>query len=963
MMPKLPLSCAAPSVLPPILQAASAPLLARFAAAVAASGISAVPVAVAEKLAAVFAVSPFVAEVAIRSPARWLASLNPVGEFDGTPAGRARRRAVLAAAPAEATLRAALRQHRTLALARSAWFDILGERDLAGVLAELSALAQELVDTVAQWLYRDLTARFGTPTEETGEPVSLVVIAMGKLGGGELNFSSDIDLIFAYRAGGETQGGPRTVSNQEFFDRLGKRLIAILNDVTDDGFVYRVDMRLRPFGDSGALTASFAALEQYYVLHGRDWERYALIKARVIHGTPADIAALAEITRPFVYRRYLDFGAFESVREMKALIDAEIARDGLARDIKRGAGGIREIEFIAQAFQLVRGGREPRLRECALRPALEACGALGLLSPADVLALHTAYGLLRVAEHRLQQVNDAQTQTLPLDPLGQARLAFGLGYADWATLETALAGHRLAVRQCFELLLLPSPLAAGPPSALAAACLELWQGPVQAAADALARVGFSDPPAAAVPLAALKDPRFLARLSGQARGRLDRLMPRLLASCAVRPEGAVILGRIGELVLSVARRSVYLALLADHDLALTRLVDLCQQSVWVARQIARWPILLDELLDARLLATPPTRAELVLRLDATLAAMPPGDLDGCMDSLRNFKHQQVLRVAACDLLVGLPVATVSNHLTWIAEVLLEKALALAWNDLVARYGEPLLLPRTGTPGAGFAVIAYGKLGGRELGYSSDLDLVFVHDSEGAAQTRGPRVIANDLFFTRVAQRVIHLLTTRTAAGAAYELDIRLRPSGASGLLVTSLAAFRDYQCYAAWTWEHQALLRARGLVGSRTVLAGFESIRGEVLSLARPAAKLRAEIVAMLLRVRQQHDRSDAQWFDLKHGVGGITDIEFMVQYTCLCWASQHAELWAQTDNLRLLEVIARLSLWPRDDCQLLHDAYFAYRAQAHRCALREVDGLVAQSALQAWRTGVTAVWQRLMVN
>ncbi len=964
-MPKLPLSCAAQGPLPPILREASAPLLARFDAAVAASGIATVPAAVAENLAAVFALSPFVAEVAIQAPARWLAALAPDSGFQNAAACRAQCAALFADCPDEITLRAGIRQHRTLALARNAWGDLLGERSLAEVLAELSALAEALVDTVAQWLYRDLTARFGTPTEERGGPVALVVIAMGKLGGGELNFSSDIDLIFAYRAGGETQGGPRTLSHQEFFDRLGKRLIAILNEPTDDGFVYRVDMRLRPFGDSGALTASFAALEQYYVLHGRDWERYALVKARVIHGAPEDIAALAEITRPFVYRRYLDFGAIESVREMKALIDAETARDGLARNIKRGAGGIREIEFIAQAFQLVRGGREPRLRQCSLLPTLEACGALGLLSPADTLALSEAYCFLRVAENRLQQVHDAQTQILPLDPLGQARLAFGLGYPDWDTLEAVLTRHRLAVRQRFEMLLLPSPLAAGQPSVLQAACLGIWLGPSEGNATlaALTHAGFSQPEAAAAQLARLKDARFLARLSGNARERLDRLMPRLLAICAVRPEGALILGRTGDLVLAVARRSVYLALLADHAQALTRLVDLCERSVWVARQIARWPILLDELLDDRLFATPPTRDQLAQRLDATLEALPAGDLDVCMDTLRNFKHQQVLRVAACDLLVGLPVATVSNHLTWIAEVLLDKALALARADLVARYGEPTLPTEAGPAGAGFAIIAYGKLGGRELGYGSDLDLVFVHNSESTAQTQGPHVIANAVFFTRLAQRIIHLLTTRTAAGTAYELDIRLRPSGASGLLVTSLAAFRDYQRNAAWTWEHQALLRARALAGNLAVQAGFEAIRSEILGLPRPMAKLRAEIADMLVRVRQQSDRSDAVWFDLKHGVGGITDIEFMVQYTCLCWASQHTTLRVHTDNLRLLEVIAQLALWPRDDCQLVHDAYFAYRAQAHRCALREVDGLVAQAALQEWRAGVTAVWQRLMID
>ena len=949
--------------LPAEVAATTTRLLERFDQACSGHSL-ALPPPLAASAARVFAASPFTAETAIRWPQAFLGLLAKPSQQDSPTALRARVDAGFEGLADEDALRAYMRRVRQVELARLAWADLLEELPLPEVLARISALADALVDGCARWLAADLAPRFGAPCDEQGRAVGLVVVGMGKLGGGELNFSSDIDLIFAYRASGETAGGARSLSNQEYFDRLGKRFIAALNDVTHDGFVYRVDMRLRPFGDAGSLTASFAALEQYYLLHGRDWERYALVKARVIHGDAADAELLADITKPFVYRRYLDFGAFESVRSMKAMIDAEIARDGLTGDIKRGAGGIREVEFIVQAFQLVRGGRERRLRENSLGPALAMCGELGLLSAGDVTALRAAYEFLRTTEHRLQQVHDQQTQTLPEREPERSRLAFAAGFPNWDTFAAALSGHRAAVRQRFESFLLPTPAPVGRRDAAGTLAEAAWRSPADAEGlgEQLAGLGFEDIAEASRQVRDLKDGRFISRLSNEARERLDRLMPRLLVECAARPAGALVLSRIGMLLRAVARRSVYLALLADNGVALGRLVALCEQSSWVAEQIAHWPILLDELLDARLLNIPPKPAELQGLLDDALDTVDGQDLERVMEILRVFKHQQVLRVAACDLMTGHPIAEVSNHLTSIAEQLVGKALAIAWRDLVTRHGRPRHRRDGHHRPAGFAVIAYGKLGGRELGYSSDLDLVFVHDSGGVdAETDGPRAIANDVFFTRLAQRLIHLLTTPTPAGTAYELDVRLRPSGASGLLVTSLDAFREYQLRSAWTWEHQALVRARGLRGDAHVLAGFEQVRREVLGRARDASALRAEIREMREKMRLQIDRSNAERFDLKQGPGGITDIEFMVQYLCLRWAHEHPVLSAYTDNLRLLDLTVDLALLPRDDSRLLQEAYFAYRAEVHRCALQEVDGLLAQDALQSLRQGVREVWQKVM--
>lgn len=947
-----------PSTLPPALAAAASGAVDAFAAALPDGGTT-LDAATRCTAARVFAASPFVARCALRDPAALLAAARESGDAPRRDAAsyRADLAATLPPDPDEDTWRAALRRFRQRELARIAWRDLTGQAGLATVLTELSALADALIGSAADWLHGQLVARYGQPCDEHGEPVRLLVLAMGKLGGQELNFSSDVDLVFLYRAAGETRGASRPLSNQEFFDRLGRKLIPLLNDTTADGFVYRVDMRLRPFGESGALTASFAALEHYYQVHGRDWERYALIKARAIEAAPADLQALEAITRPFVFRRYLDFGALEAVREMKALINAEVAKYGLEHDIKRGPGGIREVEFIGQVFQLIRGGREPRLRQRGIVAVLTTCAELGLVAADEVDRLIAAYRFLRIVEHRLQQVEDEQTQELPANDPARARLAFATGYDDWAAFTQALEAHRAQIRHSFGALLRPA--AERPPEPGTAELLWRLDGDPERTREMLSLAGFEDRARAAEVLAQLKDDRFLARLSVEARQRLDRLMPALVAACARLPGGADTLARLTDLVRAVARRSVYLALLAENDSALQRLVSLCHSSVWIARELTASPLLLDELLDDRHLYSPPVRAGLETALDEALENSRDDGLERVMEALRVFKHQQVLRVAASDLMADFPIAEVSNHLTWIAEVLIDRARALAWQELVAKHGRPR---HPGGSALGFAIIAYGKLGGLELGYGSDLDLVFVHDADGEpGVTDGARPIAADVFFTRLAQRLIHLLATRTGAGIAYELDVRLRPSGAAGLLVTSTAAFETYQQQTAWTWEHQALVRARALAGDPVTRARFEAIRRRVLQQPREPRTLRAQIVQMRERMHRELDRSDAATFDLKQGNGGITDIEFMVQYAVLRWASRYPVLCAYTDNLRLLDLIADLGLIPRADSEALREAYFAYRTEVHHCALREIDGLVEHSRFTRERQTVATAWSKVM--
>ncbi|MCC7413510.1 MAG: bifunctional [glutamate--ammonia ligase]-adenylyl-L-tyrosine phosphorylase/[glutamate--ammonia-ligase] adenylyltransferase [Gammaproteobacteria bacterium] len=929
------------------------------------ANVPALPVTLAEaaglrgEAARILALSPFVARYAATAAFQELIHSGDLERAYG-PQEYARRMTELRDIDDESAFLAALRRLRMREMVRIAWRDLAGRADLAATMAELSAFADAALEGTLVWLERALEPAIGVPCDAQGRAQRLVILAMGKLGAGELNFSSDIDLIFAYPAEGETRAGRRTLSNHEYFNRLGQRLIKALAQMTPDGFVFRVDMRLRPFGESGALTLGFDAMFAYFEVHARDWERYAMIKARAAAGDVDAGETLLRRLQPFVFRRYLDFSALEALRDMKRLIAEEVARQGLEDDVKRGAGGIREIEFIGQSFQIIRGGREPALRDRRIQFILAQLGALGHLPPATCATLLEAYEFLRRTEHRLQEIDDRQTHELPTDELGRLRLAQGMGYGDWEAFATELYLRRDAVSMHFDRLLGVEPQA----DTTLADFASVWDADLDTGqiAAALAGSGFADADAVAAEITRLRAQPHVRRLGRNGRARLARLMPRLLAAVRAADAPAVTLGRIFELVDAVAQRSVYLALLADHEAALAQLVRLCAASPWIAAQIVRQPILLDELLDPRVLYDPPGCGRLQAQMAAALARHGSEDLEQGMDTLRQFRHVQVLRVAAADVGGDFPIAQVSNHLSDIAEVVIESALTLGERYLVARHGQPLCRDDGVARRAGFAVIAYGKLGGLELGYGSDLDLVFLYDGRGARQeTDGERPIDNATFFTRLAQRVIHLLETATAAGRAYQVDTRLRPSGASGLLVSTLDAYRRYQLEDAWTWEHQALVRARCVAGAASVCSGFGSIRREVLGRTRDPHALRDDVVAMRERMRAELTRREPGCFDIKQGEGGITDIEFMVQYAVLRWASAHPELLVWTDNLRLLETIAAARLLPAADCRILHDAYFAYRAVVHRLSLQGREALVEDASFGEHREGVRRVWERVM--
>ena len=919
----------------------------------------------------VWAASSFVAKTCLRYPAV-LPDLITSGDLERAYAADGMMHRVAQAvlgADTEPDLMRALRIIRRREMVRIAWRDLTGRAPLWETLGDLSDLAETCIAQALAWGESTLFRQYGLPRNATGERQRLIVLGMGKLGGRELNFSSDIDLMFSYSEEGQTEG-PKVIENTRFFTKLGQRLVKLLSEITADGFVFRVDLRLRPFGKAGPLAMSANAMEHYYQIHGRTWERYALVKARVVAGDQGAGEALLERLRPFVYRRYLDYGALAALREMKALVAAEVRRRGLEDDIKRGAGGIREIEFITQAFQLIRGGRERRLQQREVQKVLPILATRRYLPGFAVQHLIAAYEFLRRLENRLQMQADQQTHALPEDALERARLAFAMGFARWSDLKQVLDQHRHRVHAQFEQLTLAPQAEAGANGQEREDPLQsLWADSIEGphAAEVLRQAGFAAPERVIQLLAGLRNGRLYGALDEMGRTRLDRFMPLMLAGIGRMPGPERALERLLPLIEAVARRSVYLALLTENPLALSQLVKLSHASPWIAEHLARYPILLDELLDPHSLYAPPDRQGLARQLQDILHDVEVADTEGQMERLRQFKQVQVLRVAASDLMDTLPVMKVSDQLTWTAEVILEQVLALAWRQLAGRYGSPCIKTNDGARTAAFIIIGYGKLGGLELGYGSDLDLVFLHDSSGAsAMTEGPKPIENAVFFARLVQRMVHLLTTLTPAGKLYEIDMRLRPSGAAGLLVTSLEAFAHYQQHEAWTWEHQALVRTRPvarwpMAESAALAEAFECVRREVLTQPRAPQDVRQAVREMRARMWQSLSLGAAGRFDLKQDPGGIADIEFMVQYLVLVHAHAHPRLTEYPDNIRILDGLTQAGIMSAEDARLLQEAYRTFRDGRHGLNLQGEPGVAPEAQFAVLRVAVRRLWRTIM--
>jgi glutamate-ammonia-ligase adenylyltransferase len=872
--------------------------------------------------------------------ADWLAARIDV-PFDWGPP----QRDVAAAADGgdAVALARTLRQWRARLMLHTIARDLTGRAHLAEVCTGVTTLAEVAIDAAVRLHHRALAADFGEPIgAESSAPQSLVVVGMGKLGGAELNVSSDVDLVFLYAEDGDTDG-PRQLSNREFFERLGRRVIASLHEITADGFVFRVDMRLRPYGESGPLAVPFSALEQYLITQGRTWERYAWLKARAVTGD-AD-AALAEIVTPFVFRKYLDYDAYAGLRDVHRQIREQGARRDYAGNVKLGEGGIREVEFVVQALQIVRGGREPALRVRGTLPALAAIEARGLLPLGTVPALRAAYVHLRNVEHRLQYRDDQQTQSLPVDDDERALLAEATGAQDSTAFDDALAATRREVSRQFNSVLGEAP-GERPDSPVTRA----WTAPdAEGSSAALAAAGYRDPEALLGRLRAVQaHPRYL-QLPSVSRDRFDALVPQLLeaaaqtAADALDPQDVFI--RLLDFLESVNRRSAYLALLMEHPPLIPRLAHLMGASAWAALYLTRHPILLDELLDARLLLAEPDwgdwRRELARALDNA-----GDDPEAQMDALRHFQHAQAFRLLVQDVAGHLTVERLADHLSALADTILDATVAHCWR----------MMRGAGAPSPRFAVIGYGKLGGKELGYASDLDLVFLYD----VAADDPDADAMPQRYARLAQRVNTWLTSMTSAGHLYETDLRLRPDGEAGLIVSSLGAFRRYQREHAWTWEHQALTRARFVAGDATIGVAFEAERDAILRLPRDAGKLAAEVVEMRRRMHDGHPNPTAL-FDLKHDPGGMVDIEFAVQFLVLANACAHPALTRNAGNIALLRLAGDLGLAPPDRARAVADAYRDYRRQQHALRLSGArHARIDPERFAVQRDAVFALWRHV---
>ncbi|MGI9235026.1 MAG: bifunctional [glutamate--ammonia ligase]-adenylyl-L-tyrosine phosphorylase/[glutamate--ammonia-ligase] adenylyltransferase [Woeseiaceae bacterium] len=856
-------------------------------------------------------------------------------------------------------LKSELRRFRNRSLLRILWREIFELSNLDETLLQLSLMADRALAVAARCAERALEPRYGRVRDSMGQPVSLVVLGMGKLGGRELNFSSDIDLIFLYPRDGESDGA-RAISAQEYFGRLTQVIIGLIDEPGVDGIVFRIDTRLRPFGDSGPPVVNFSALESYLLQHGRDWERYAYVKARIVGCRPTSSIKdelYNDLIKPFVYRRYLDYGVFESLREMHTMIATEVARRELSDNIKLGPGGIREAEFIVQSFQLVRGGSDIAMQGRELQNVLpNIVGRRGLSEDSARQLLH-AYRFLRRLENFIQAIRDEQTHDLPEDNVDRARLFLAMGYKDWDGLLLDLAQHRAAISREFSRVAFSEE---GGDEPIRKQLAQAWEAgaDVQQWRDILRQAGVGDASKLASRIVSFATAPATLQIDATAAQRLSRFVPALLVRVIEAGEPVSALNRTLDVAERILRRSAYLALLNENPAAMARLVDLCTRSRYVADQIARHPALLDELLDPHVYSSAVSKGDLVAELAARMSALDTSDSEALMQSIVGYQRATKFRIAVADFTGGLPIMKVSDGLTWLAETVLEEALRVTWRDLTSRHGVPCYKLDGGMHEAGFGIIGYGKLGGLELSYGSDLDIVFLHNSRGeSCMTNGDKPLDNKMFFARLVRRLVLFLTTQTGSGALYEIDTRLRPDGRSGLLVSSSEAFERYQEDNAWTWEHQALLRARPVAGSEAVAKEFERIRKDTLIKRVRREALRADVISMRRRMRQELDRSNTQQFDLKNGAGGIGDIEFLVQYLVLSEAAAHPDVIFYSDNIRQLDALVAANCLAPDVGAELQECYRRYRLRQHHLVLDGQAPLTDAAEFLAEREFVSRIW------
>ncbi|WP_047538340.1 bifunctional [glutamate--ammonia ligase]-adenylyl-L-tyrosine phosphorylase/[glutamate--ammonia-ligase] adenylyltransferase [Methylotenera versatilis] len=857
----------------------------------------------------------------------------------------------------EVALKKALRQLRQRVMLRIIYRDLNQLGDLNEVMQTTSDLAEITIQTAVNFHYTLLAASYGKPCNSEGQPQELIVVGMGKLGGCELNVSSDVDLIFSYEAVGETQNDTNpsnVISNQDFFNKLGKKVISALDDVTEDGFVFRMDMRLRPFGSEGVLVPNCDALEEYYQNNGREWERYAWIKGRVVDGPKA---LITKLLKPFVFRRYLDYNALTSLRDLKMQIQRDVLQKGLQDNIKLGRGGIREIEFIAQVFQLIRGGTDASLQIKPTLPVLKLLQNKGLLPEKTVNELTAAYVFLRNLEHRLMYVDDQQTQDLPKSDAARARIANAMQFASWDSFLAQLNVYRQNVQQHFDATFNNEASSGSTQSGQSGQQYEteiaVWQQTLDSnvALQTLLDAGYGDANEALQRLKMLRASSRYQQLPDSSRQRFDRLMPLVIAIAAQEENSDIALLRTISLLENICRRASYLALLAEYPQALNLVIKLCAASPWLAQYLSTHPVLLDELLDSRTLYTEPDFASLTAELIEKMQYLQ-GDTEAQMDAMRHFKHATILRFAAQDVAGALPLEILSDYLSNLADVIVQVSLQTIWDGLKFKHIDS---PK-------FAVIGYGKLGSKELGYMSDLDIIFIYDNtvESASDRTLQTSENSSEIYARFAQRINNWFNSLTNAGLLYETDLQLRPDGNSGLLVSSIAAFKEYQLTKAWVWEHQALTRARFIAGDANICKEFEQVRVEVLSQQRDVDALKKSVIEMREKMRASH-KPQMDFFDIKHDAGGIIDVEFLVQFLVLSHAKKHPQLTGNIGNIALLKLLAELSIIETEAAEKVAIAYREYRKMQHALKLQGVTHSRVETALiKDYSVAVIALWKQV---
>lgn len=849
-----------------------------------------------------------------------------------------------------------LRHFRHRKLVEIIYQDICRQLPVEQTLLRLSELADLLIQQALLKAERVLSAKHGQPLDAQGVPMQLNIIGMGKLGGNELNFSSDIDLICCYSEDGELSGSGR-LSHAEYFTQLVKLFKQLLHEPTEDGFVYRVDLRLRPWGDAGPLALSHNAFEHYYQLHGREWEQYAMVKARIICGSASDCKHLGSIIQPFVYRRYHDYRVFDGLFQLKLKIDQQARQRGIHSNIKIGRGGIREIEFFVQAFQILKGGRNHSLQTTSLFQAIRSLSEQRIIDQQTLDQMRESYCFLRQLENRIQMFNDQQTHVIPSKQNLRDRLSLLMGYTQWCELEAELLQHQSRVNGIFSGLF-EQPQNNPQQSKVK---LQLDQLSEQQHLQALEELGFNPPDSDSIHqrLQTFYRSRALLYMSEKAKGRFHVFFPELLKRIAQHHRPMELLERLLALLSSIAGRSVYFELLYQNIPLLDKLVKQFERSDWIANEVTQHPILIESLLYPGRLAERFDMAQLQTALSVQLNNIE-GDIELELDILRQFKRQQTIVIATAEIAGEITTDQVSQYLSELAEVLLQAVYRLARDELTALHGSPECQLDGATMQPGLSIIAYGKLGGYELHYRSDLDIIFLHNSEGGMQqTNGPKSIDNATFFARLAQKIISRISLLTAAGKLYEIDTRLRPDGASGMLVSALGSYQRYQQEKAWIWEHQALIRARFIAGDEALQAPFDNIRRQILQRPRSVADVSAAVGQMRDRIYQANKPTEGEFIHIKHSRGCLLDIEFLVQFWVLIHANKFASLTESTDNIGLLSELHHLELITDDELRL-RDIYQTYHQWLHARVLQNQPAEIASSLLYEEIQYVSACWNRI---